>query len=206
MRRTVPKGTCPAPGWRRSGRGDYCRVTGAAHTGYSIRCGALTGGLGFTTIHVVVYHQHHLQKEGGKMRRLVRSVLVGCLGAILMVGSGAAVRAEPFMRAHFIDVGQADATLLEFRCGTVLIDAGEGGHGRGNLVPYLTEFFRRRPQLNNTIDVLFVTHAHIDHTSALKEVVETFTVKAVCRQRSVRQRQWQSGDEVDSRSRARERH
>ena len=30
----------------------------------------------------------------------------------------------PVMKAHFIDVGQANATLLEFRCGVVLIDAG----------------------------------------------------------------------------------
>ena len=30
----------------------------------------------------------------------------------------------PVMKAHFIDVGQANATLLEFQCGVVLIDAG----------------------------------------------------------------------------------
>jgi len=28
------------------------------------------------------------------------------------------------MMAHFIDVGQANATLLEFPCGVVLVDAG----------------------------------------------------------------------------------
>ena len=30
----------------------------------------------------------------------------------------------PVMKAHFIDVGQANATLLELKCGVVLIDAG----------------------------------------------------------------------------------
>lgn len=43
------------------------------------------------------------------------------VGLHLYVGSATA---EPIMYAHFIDVGQADAALLEFPCGTVLIDAG----------------------------------------------------------------------------------
>ena len=30
----------------------------------------------------------------------------------------------PVMKAHFIDVGQANRALLEFQCGVVLIDAG----------------------------------------------------------------------------------
>ena len=33
----------------------------------------------------------------------------------------------PVMQAHFIEMGQANATLLEFPCGTVLIDAGALG-------------------------------------------------------------------------------
>jgi len=30
----------------------------------------------------------------------------------------------PIMTAHFIDMGRANATLLEFPCGALLIDAG----------------------------------------------------------------------------------
>ena len=36
----------------------------------------------------------------------------------------------PVMKAHFIDVGQANATLFEFKCGVVLIDAGAQVDGR----------------------------------------------------------------------------
>ena len=32
--------------------------------------------------------------------------------------------AQEVMRAHYINVGQADATLLEFPYGAILIDAG----------------------------------------------------------------------------------
>jgi beta-lactamase superfamily II metal-dependent hydrolase len=53
----------------------------------------------------------------------------------LWPSSGAAtLRAEPqdpVMKAHFIDVGQADAALLEFPCGVVLIDAGAVGMSAG---------------------------------------------------------------------------
>ncbi|MBI3413830.1 MAG: hypothetical protein HY043_00705 [Verrucomicrobia bacterium] len=51
-------------------------------------------------------------------RRLVLAVFV----ALVFVPS---LRADtPEMTAHFISVGQADATLLEFPCGAILIDAG----------------------------------------------------------------------------------
>ena len=48
------------------------------------------------------------------------------------------------MNAHFIDVGQANATLLEFQCGVVLIDAGaDQEHGEA-LVEFLNRFFDER--------------------------------------------------------------
>lgn len=68
------------------------------------------------------------------------------------------------MRAHFIDMGQADSTLLEFKCGAVLIDAGaqykdttsssavaENKKQIKKLTDYLDEFFITRPELNNTL-------------------------------------------------------
>ena len=73
------------------------------------------------------------------------------------------------MRAHFINVGQGDATLLEFPCGAVLIDAGGfDATTSEQLVEYLSLFFERRPDLDNTLDTVFVTHTHIDHNRALR--------------------------------------
>jgi competence protein ComEC len=73
------------------------------------------------------------------------------------------------MAAHFIDVGQGQAILLEFSCGAALIDTGgeEDEHidGTAMLLAYVKAFFERRPDLNNTLDVVFLTHAHGDHTS-----------------------------------------
>lgn len=82
------------------------------------------------------------------------------------------------MRAHFIDVGQGDATLLEFPCGAVLIDAGgQNGDTTKDLLRYLRDFFTSRPDLNQTFDSIIITHNHVDHTRALREVVESFKVE-----------------------------
>ena len=85
--------------------------------------------------------------------------------------------AEEVMYAHYINMGQADATLLEFPCGAVLIDAGAQKDNVQELKNYLTNFFQKRTDLNNTLDAVIITHNHIDHTRALKDVVQNFTIK-----------------------------
>lgn len=58
-----------------------------------------------------------------------------------------------------------------------IIDAGAEGESRiSNLTGYLKEFFKRRRDLDNTIDSVIVTHLHKDHMFALKEVFDAFTV------------------------------
>jgi len=84
----------------------------------------------------------------------------------------------PAMYAHFINVGQADATLPEFPCGAVLIDAGSQDDAtQAHLIDYLNKFFNRRSDLNRTLKSVIITHAHIDHTRSLRTVAETFTVE-----------------------------
>jgi beta-lactamase superfamily II metal-dependent hydrolase len=82
------------------------------------------------------------------------------------------------MNAHYINVGQADSALLEFSCGAVLIDAGSQDDANTNkLLGYLDKFFKSRPDLNETIDSIIITHNHIDHTRGLKEVVSKYKVR-----------------------------
>lgn len=100
------------------------------------------------------------------------------LAAILLLAFPALGRQSPSsVVAHCIDVGQADCTLLEFPCGAVLIDAGADTQERADaLVTYLRTFFDRRTDLQDTLAAVYVTHAHIDHTRALREVAEAFTI------------------------------
>jgi len=76
------------------------------------------------------------------------------------------------MVIHFINVGQGDATLVEFQCGALLVDLGgetnNGFKGEERLISYLDQFFQRRTDLEKTFDLLAITHPHIDHTTAAK--------------------------------------
>ena len=77
------------------------------------------------------------------------------------------------MKAHFINIGQADATLLEFDCGVVLVDAGaqtfNNAKSTAKLISYLNDFFDSRDDLSKTIDSILITHNHDDHTESLDE-------------------------------------
>ena len=84
---------------------------------------------------------------------------------------------ENEMRAHYINVGQGNATLLEFTCGAILIDAGaEGPYTQAGISHYLKRFFSRRTDLNKTLNLVIVTHAHKDHNVGLRDVLSQFKV------------------------------
>ncbi len=53
-----------------------------------------------------------------------------------------------------MDVGQANATLLEFKCGVVLIDAGADQEHEQALVEFLNRFFDDRPAFERTIKLV----------------------------------------------------
>ena len=88
------------------------------------------------------------------------------------------------MRVHFIDIGQGASTLLEFPCGAALIDTGgEMVAGSYDSVPalraYLDAFFQSRADLNGSLDLLALTHPHIDHTRGAAMVLDNFGVKNI---------------------------
>lgn len=96
---------------------------------------------------------------------------------------GTTVQAQE-MKAHFISIDQADATLLEFSCGVVLVDAGAQvfsgtTQSTNKLINYLDEFFTSRPELNKTINSILITHNHNDHTESLDEISKNYTVKSI---------------------------
>ena len=90
------------------------------------------------------------------------------------------------MRVHFIDVGQGSAALVEFPCGTMLIDTGgeatnwkvgKIGHvygGSNAAIGYLQGYFNARRESEPRLDLLVLSHPHIDHTRGVPQIVQQF--------------------------------
>ena len=90
---------------------------------------------------------------------------------------------ERTMTVHFLDIGQGAATLFEMPCGAILVDTGGEQNGDFDssemLKVQLAAFFERRKDLKKTIDVLLITHPHIDHVRGIPTLLDTYTVKSV---------------------------
>ena len=88
------------------------------------------------------------------------------------------------MKVHYIDVGQADATLIEFSDGddaySMLIDTGNWNSS--DVVSYL------QAQNIKNIDIIAITHPHADHIGQLDKIIETFNVDEV----------WMNGETANS--------
>jgi competence protein ComEC len=90
----------------------------------------------------------------------------------------------PKNQVHFINVGQAEAILLEFQHDAILIDAGGeftcDDRDRGRLLGYLKKFFERRTDLvedgKGKIHTIIISHPHLDHTMLLMDVMQKYRV------------------------------
>lgn len=130
--------------------------------------------------------------------------------ALLLV-SAAAVhgQANDAMRVHFIDVGQGDATLVEFPCAAILIDTGGERWPSDEDLParydsnvalygYLNWFFNQRPDLGRRLHALYLTHPHKDHTRGVPIVLQDFAPRNI-----VHNGQW-SGSGIEGQNLARD--
>ncbi|MFV0313771.1 MAG: stalk domain-containing protein [Anaerotignum sp.] len=73
---------------------------------------------------------------------------------------------------HFIDVGQADAILIDNQDFEVLIDAGNNKDGQ-TVVSYL------KPYLDGPLDLVIGTHPDADHIGGLDDVLNAYNVSKI---------------------------
>ena len=73
------------------------------------------------------------------------------------------------LEIHFIDVGQADCTLIRVNNKYVLIDAGNRLDGKK-----LVEYFKSKNI--NTFEYVIATHPHEDHIGGMKNIIDNFNI------------------------------
>jgi competence protein ComEC len=100
---------------------------------------------------------------------VVGAVVAVALGALLS-RTQAGIAAPAGLRITFLDVGQGDATLIQWRRSAILVDAGPPD---GPILERLRHAGVRR------LDLLVVTHAQADHDGGAAAVLRTLPVGLV---------------------------
>lgn len=99
-------------------------------------------------------------------------LLSSCTGQSTADGGAASLQADGELSIHFLDVGQADCTLLVSAGEAMLIDTGNRGDS-DFIAGYLNELGIDR------LKYIVFTHPHEDHIGAGQEIIEHFTVEKV---------------------------
>jgi competence protein ComEC len=113
--------------------------------------------------------------------------LVGATGVAALVTTAPPASISPSVpRAVFLDVGQGDATLIQGRGGTVLVDGGAawpggGNRGRFTVAPALRALGVER------LDLVVVSHGDLDHRGGIPSLLQAFPVGAVWLPRGTRE-------------------
>ena len=122
--------------------------------------------------------------------QITRSILCGLaifLLAVFLLAVPTGARGDPVLRAHFIDVGYADAILLELPDSTtMLVDAGDAKHSSsspqgafsrreptGRLISYLKSHQIKK------IDTVVITHPHQNHFGGLRKIAGRIPIGCV---------------------------
>lgn len=87
----------------------------------------------------------------------------------------------PAMVVHALDIGQGDGFIIEFPCGAMMVDTGGELTDATTGIPafdsdvaleaQVRAFFDARPHLDKTLDLVVLSHPHIDHTRGVSKLI-----------------------------------
>lgn len=111
-----------------------------------------------------------------KKSRIKIIAAISCLISVfLLLNYNILTQEKGKFNITFLDVGQGDATLIEFPSGkTMLIDAGASSpyFDTGGVV--ITSFLRSKGI--KKLDIVVLTHIDPDHTGGLKTIIKNFSI------------------------------
>ena len=100
-------------------------------------------------------------------------IFTGCATDGVANDNLSSVSPSGVLEVHFLNVGQADCSLIKFSDGSnMLIDAGNNGDAK-----YVTEYLNN--QGVKRLDVVVGTHPHEDHIGSLDTVINNFDIGTV---------------------------
>lgn len=102
----------------------------------------------------------------------IRAVLEAFGGYVTWNASKNSVEVDStaqLLKVHFIDVGQADAALIDIGETEILIDAGNNGDGQ-TVVNYI------KPYVDGSLDCIVATHPDADHIGGMDTVLAAYDV------------------------------
>lgn len=80
---------------------------------------------------------------------------------------------ENVLRAHYIDVGQADSIFIELPNNEVMLIDGAESQNSEDIISYIKELNYQK------IDYLIGTHPHADHIGGLSKIIESFEIGTI---------------------------
>lgn len=112
---------------------------------------------------------------------MLKPPLTAAILCLLLLTSDTPAAGMNTMRVHFIDVGQGAATLIQFPCGSVLVDTGGERYppeewksatydSTAELIDYLDGVLGEDERLK----LLLLTHPHKDHTRGVQAVIDRY--------------------------------
>ena len=103
----------------------------------------------------------------------LRWVVPPLLIIAVLASTAAATMPDDKLRVSFLDVGQGDAILIQKGSQQVLVDGGPSPQAL-NL-----ELGEQMPFWDRTIELVVLTHPHIDHLTGLVEIIQRYRVEQV---------------------------
>jgi competence protein ComEC len=113
------------------------------------------------------------ESAGDMIGKKAKWIMPPLLIIAILTSLAAVTMPEQNLKVSFLDVGEGESILIQDGGQVVLIDGGPGGQSVCSALGKKLPFWERK------IDLVILTHPHLDHLTGLLEVVKRYQVERV---------------------------